>query len=153
VTGEARILGRVLDQIVEHVRSGRRNAMGGLLIGRLQDGAFIEKALPCPNLLRSEDDYAIDPQIVVNVHRSLNGAGTLILGGYRGSSDGGGYAPLGTLGLAGSAEPLGPFQLEVVVAADAVSHALRAQVESATRVEVPVRVIRPVPQRLVACPE
>lgn len=151
--GEARILERVLDQIADHVRSGRRNAMGGLLIGRIQEGAFIEKALPCPNLLRSEVGYAIDPQIVVNVRRSLNGAGSVILGGYRASSGAGGYEPLATLGLAGSADPVGPYQLEVVVEADAVNHALSTLEGPATRTEVPVRIVRPVPQRLVACPE
>jgi hypothetical protein len=152
VTGEARMLGRVLDQIADHARSGRRNAMGGLLIGRIDGGAFIEKALPCPNLLRAEEGYAIDPQIVENVRRSLNGAVTTILGGYRASVKEGAHTPLATLGVAGSAEPVGPLQLEVVVAEGSVTHALRTLATS-VGTEVPVRIIRPSTQRLVTCPE
>ena len=126
--------------------------MGGLLIGRIDEGALIEKALPCPNLLRTEDGYAIDPQIVVNVRRSLNGAGSTILGGYRASSGVVGWEPVATLGQEGSADPIGPFQLEVVVADDAVIHALRSLGKEAGP-EVPVRIIRPSAQSLVACPE
>lgn len=149
---EVRILGRVLDQIGEQVRERPQRIAGGLLLGRSEGGAFVERALPCPNV-GGADDFAIDPQVIVNVRRSLNGGGMVVLGTYRGLPDGAGDFN-GRLGTVPTDATAGPFRLDVVAEMEGSNHwTLHLLERSEGATEVPVRVVRPAARRLVTCPE
>ena len=147
---EVRVLGRVLDQITEQIRGKPQAISGGLLLGSRMGPTVIERALPCPNV-GDDGSYAIAPQVLVNVRRSLGEGAVTLLGEYRGR--GSWVGSVGSVGSADDEPGAGALRLEVVADAEDCSWKLHLLESGAGTIELPAEVIRPEPRLLAACPE
>lgn len=151
---EVRLLGRVLDQLEEQIRVARSDTVGGLLLGRTGESLWIEKLLPCRNTAvggAASSRFEIDPRVVTNVERSLEGKPMSILGIYHGSAR-------AENDIAGRLEPSwieeGPLWLFARSNGSGMRppRILRRDAGLAGA-EVAIEVIRPVVRSPVLCPE
>ena len=83
------LAGRAAEEINEHLRVGGGAPAGGLLIGRQgQEEVLVSRALRCQNSADAAERasrFSIDPRVVQNVRRSLQGTDRTVMGIYRSS--------------------------------------------------------------------